>query len=246
NTMSGKVLLGFGGTIDVEIGWDAAVLTRLAADHGVTQAELSADVTITDERSLVVSILAFMRDGVGGERFVADEAALQSFQERFVTRTTLGGSGVRAALTLDTLGISSTVQLVSTNDMTRRLMPPLVETICIITHDSMHPHLIVQYPEGAVVRTKDLLVRAPQSNRLIYVNDPPNRDLVLSDELDRVAPSVSLLLVTGLNAMRDPELLEDRLERISEIVGAMPDDGCVIFEDAESHVPEVGARVHTA
>ena len=98
--MATKVLLGFGGNVDVEIAWDSATVSRLAEEHAITQAELDPDAEIRDERDLVISILGFLQDGTGGERF-ADAAALRSLPERFRRRNTLGGTGLRAALTMD-------------------------------------------------------------------------------------------------------------------------------------------------
>ncbi|SED94052.1 ADP-dependent glucokinase/phosphofructokinase [Ruania alba] len=241
--MTPEVLLGFGGNVDVEITWDDAVLTRLAAEHGIAQRELDTEVEITDERSLVISILAFVQAGQGGERFVADGETLGRFPEQFARRWTLGGTGIRAALTLRTLGVPSMVHLVSTNPIIRELLPTDVHRLSSATEDSLHPHLIVQFPRGARVRTERLDVTAPKANRLIYVNDPPNRDLVLSDKIDDVAPHLRVLLVTGLNSMQDPALVEDRLHRIAQVVDAMPDGGVVLFEDAGQHVAALGERV---
>ncbi|UFU08015.1 ADP-dependent glucokinase/phosphofructokinase [Ruania halotolerans] len=241
--MTPEVLLGFGGNVDVEITWDDAVLTRLAAEHGIASGELDTGVQITDQRSLVISILAFVQAGQGGERFVADADTLGTFPGLFQHRWTLGGTGIRAALTLRTLGVPSMVHLVSTNPIMRELLPEEIQRLSSATKDSLHPHLIVQFPRGARVHTDLLDVSAPKANRLIYVNDPPNRDLLLSDEIAQVAPHLGVLLVTGLNSMQDPVLVKDRLSRIAQVVEAMPDGGVVLFEDAGQHVAALGEQV---
>ncbi|WP_159620424.1 ADP-dependent glucokinase/phosphofructokinase [Ruania rhizosphaerae] len=244
--MTPEVLLGFGGNVDVEITWDDAVLTRLAVEHGITDDELDTAIEITDERSLVISILAFARAGHGGERFVASASVLETFPARFDHRWTLGGTGIRAALVMQTLGIPSMVHLVSTNDIMRDLLPAGVHCLSSASEDSLDPHVIVQFRQGARVRTDRLDVTAPKANRLIYVNDPPNRDLVLSDEIEQVAPSLNVLLVTGLNSMQDAGLVADRLRRIARVIDQMPDGGLVFFEDAGQHVPALGQQVLAA
>lgn len=240
------VLLGFGGMVDVEIDWDVDALASLADAHAITQADLDLHAPVVDARSLVASIVAFMQEGAGGERFVADASALDAVLSRFRHRWTLGGTGVRAALAMRALGVPSTVQLVSVDDTVRRLLPEGVEVVCSASEDSRHPHLIVQYPQGARVRTAGLDVTAPRANRLIYVNDPPNRELVLGDRLERMAPGVDVLLVSGLNTMQDERLLDDRIATIARILAAMPEHGVAVYEDAGYHVPEHGERVRAA
>ncbi|MFI9643159.1 hypothetical protein ACIG87_24420 [Micromonospora sp. NPDC051925] len=54
--------------------------------------------------------------------------------------------------------------------------------------DTCYPHLIVQYDQGLRVRANDLDVVAPFPNRLIYVNDPANSAMLLTDDLgDRLS-----------------------------------------------------------
>lgn len=241
--MTSRVLLGFGGNVDVEIVWNEHVLARLATEYEIRQEELDTSVRVVDERSLVVSILAFLASDQGGERYVADARVLTDFPENFEHRWTLGGSGIRAAMVLDRFDLSSQVHLVSTNPTVRRLLPATVTSINEVTEDSVHPHLIVQYPAGCTISTGLLTVGSGRHNRLIYVNDPPNERLELTPELESHGADLDLVLVSGLNSMQDPQLLEDRIQRIEGLLEAMPEHGLVIFEDAGQHVPELGARV---
>src|SRR5438128_689155 len=111
--MSTSYVLGLGGTVDYEIRWDSRVVEALALEYGIRAAELSVSVPIGSERDLLRTLLAFVRDGVGGERFVASSDIVEAFAARFERRITLGGTCVRAALAMDKLGIASTVHLVS-------------------------------------------------------------------------------------------------------------------------------------
>lgn len=241
--MTSSYLLGLGGTVDHEVVWDAAVLGALAAEHGVRRADADPDVEVRDLRDLVRSVLGFVATGRGGERFVADPAALTAFSARFRTHVTLGGTCVRAALALDRLGVPSTVHLVSIDDDVRRLLPVGVRHVCSASEDSTDPHVIVQIPAGARVRLPDGDVVATRSDRLIYVNDRPNRELVLDPGLGDLVAAADVVLVSGLNTVQDEATLDERLATVRRHLARRHPGTLVIFEDAGYHVPAHAARV---
>ncbi|WP_226532177.1 ADP-dependent glucokinase/phosphofructokinase [Microbacterium paraoxydans] len=227
-----KLVLGLGGTVDYELRWDSAVFDRLARVHGVRRHELTAANAIVDERSLLVAILALVAAGTGAERFVASSDVIEAFSAHFDYDVTLGGTGVRAGLVLDSLGIPSLQHLVSIDDNVRRLLPPGVSYVCSAPGDTLDPHLIVQYPVGARVRLIDAEILAPSANRLIFANDPPNRDMHLAAELGEELATASVFLVSGFNTMQDRVLLERRLDELVHAMESLPDDALVFYEDA--------------
>lgn len=241
--MSSELLLGLGGTVDAEIVWDAGVLEALAREHGITTADLDPAVPVDDERSLVISALAHLRESRGGERFVSSPEVLIRFAARFRHATTLGGTCVRAALAMARLGVASTVHLVSIDDTVRRLLPPEVSWVCSASADSSDPHVIIQYPAGATVRLADAELVARHPNRLIYVNDLPNRELVLVPELAELVARSRLFLASGFNTIQDAAILEDRLETVRAAIAARPAATVAVFEDAGSHDAAHGRRV---
>lgn len=244
--MSSELLLGLGGTVDYEIEWDAAVLEDVARAYGVSVAELDTATPVTDERSLVVSVLSFLREGRGGERFVPSTSVLEDFSARFRYATTLGGTCVRAALAMAQLGVSSTVHLVSIDDTVRRMLPPEVSYLSSATADSTDPHVIVQYPAGAVISVTDGEIVSPHPNRLIYVNDLPNRELVLSPELPALVARARVFLASGFNTIQDSAILDDRLTEAIRAIEGRPAGAVAIFEDAGSHDVSHGRRVRDA
>jgi ADP-dependent phosphofructokinase/glucokinase len=233
--MSHQLVLGLGGCVDFEVAWDPGLLEELARQHGISAAELNADVPVEDERSLLVSILAFVRDGVGGERFIASSRIAIDFASRSSCKVSLGGTCVRAALAIARLGVPSLVHLVSIDDNVRRLLAPGIDYLSSATRDTLDPHLIVQFPAGATVRLDGGTVRAAHPNRIIYVNDPPNRDLVLSPELPDALVGARAFLPAGFNVMRDPALLHDRLAFLQAAMARLPADAVVFYEDAGFH-----------
>ncbi|GGM43045.1 ADP-dependent glucokinase/phosphofructokinase [Microbacterium saperdae] len=227
-----QLVLGLGGTVDYELRWDSAVFDRLAFAHRVRRHELTASAPIVDERSLLVAVLALVAAGTGAERFVASSEVVEAFSSHFEYAVTLGGTGVRAGLVLDSLGIPSVQHLVSIDDNVRRLLPPGVSFVSSATEDTLDPHLIVQYPVGAHVRLMDADILSPSANRLIFANDPPNREMRLAPALGEALATASVFLVSGFNTMQDQDLLARRLDELQQAMRALPADALVYYEDA--------------
>jgi ADP-dependent phosphofructokinase/glucokinase len=237
------VVLGLGANVDHEVEWDAELLGELARLHDIRPDELDPEAPVRSERDLVRSVLGFLRSGAGGERYAAAPDVLTGFASRFPRRTTLGGTSVRAALAMRALGVRSTVHLVSVDDDVRRLLPAGVSYVSSGRADATHPHLIVQFPAGASVRVGAAEVRAPRGNRLIYVHDPANADLVLSPDLGRLLGAADVVLLSGFNSMRDEAALRSRLVELRGHLSARRPGGLVVYEDAGFHVPALSTVV---
>jgi sugar/nucleoside kinase (ribokinase family) len=237
-------VLGLGNCVDYELKLTAEVMEQLVRDYGISAGELTSPATVTDERDLVVSILSYVARGGGGEHFVASVEALSSFAGRFPHRTTLGGTAVRAGLVMARLGIPSTLHLVTVNDTVRRLLPPGISYISSGRSDTIYPHLIVQWDQG--LRAGNLGITAPSPNRLIYVNDPDNESMALSDDLGSLLHDASVVLLSNFNAMRDKDLLDRRLAALREHLRQIPPSAVTYFEDAAYHEPAFSRRVRAA
>jgi len=241
--MSTKLVLGLGGTVDYEIDWDSGVIEALIAEYAIRASELDQRVAVETERDLLVALLAFVRDGSGGERFVASSALVETFAARFRTRITLGGTCVRAAIGMRVLGITCTLHLVSIDDNVRRLLPEGCEYISSAQRDTTDPHLIVQFAQGARVDSGDIHLVAPHPNRVIFTNDPPNRELVLSAQLEDTLRDADVFMVSGFNVIQDAQTLETRLRELLSAMRRLPEHAVVFYEDAGYHVPELSALV---
>jgi ADP-dependent phosphofructokinase/glucokinase len=227
-----KLVLGLGGTVDYELRWDSAVLERLAGEHGVRTAELTTSASIDDERSLLVAVLALAAAGAGAERFVASSEVVERFAAHFDYEVTLGGTGVRAGLVLDSLGIPSVQHLVSIDDNVRRLLPDTITIVSSAVGDTLDPHLIVQYPAGARVRLVDSEIVSPHANRLIFADDPPNRNMAIAADLSDVLVDASAFLISGFNTMQDHDLLVRRLGELLTAMARLAAGALVYYEDA--------------
>ena len=235
--MTGRIVLGLGGTVDYELEWDAAAFQRLVDDHGIHLAEVEEDPpsVVADGRGVVVAILRSMRRARGCECYVEDKEQLLAFGARFGHEVTLGGTCVRAALAMSRIGVDSTVHLVSISDEVRRRLPAGVAWTCSAEEDSLDPHVIVQYPRGASVRLADATIVAGRPNRVILVNDEPNERMVLSRELPAVLREASAVLVSGLNTMKSADELRARLAELAGMLRDVPRAVPVVYEDAGFH-----------
>ena len=236
-------VLGLGGTVDYELRWDTAVLDRLALEHRVRRHELTTTAPIIDERSLLVAIIAFLASGSGAERFVASSEVIERFVSHFDYDITLGGTGVRAGIALDRLGIGSIQHLVSIDENVRRLLPPSISYVSSAVEDTLDPHLIIQYPAGARARMLDGEVVSPAPNRLIFANDPPNREMAIAADLPAALADASAFLISGFNTMQDHELLERRLDELEQAMRSLPDGALVFYEDAGFYVRDYAETV---
>ncbi|MBK9157576.1 MAG: hypothetical protein IPM11_05535 [Micropruina sp.] len=241
--MKHDLVLGLGGCVDYEIEWDPGVIENLVARLGIGPGELDRGTEVIDERSLVVSLLAFVRDGVGGERALASSDIGRRFAELFGYRVTLGGTCVRAALAIAQLGVPSTVHLVSIDENVRRLLPAEVGYLSSASHDTLDPHVIVQFPEGARIRVGDDVIVSPSANRVIYVDDPPNREMVLSPRLPDLLEQARAFLACGFNVMLDPDKVRDRIAFLQSAMTRLPADALVFYEDAGFHDPSMRAVI---
>jgi ADP-dependent phosphofructokinase/glucokinase len=241
-----KIALGFGNNIDYEIVWDSRVFEDLIAQYDIYADELDINRVINCERDFVVSILSFLNVGHGGERFVASSAIIENFSQRFESKVTLGGTSVRAAVAMRKLGYTSALHLVTINDHVRKLIPQDSPYVCSNKTDSSYPHLIVQFGKDTRVRANDIDICTSQANRLIYHSDDDNINMSLNEDFANLITDAKVLLVSGFNAMQSEALLTNRLGSLLSIIGNLPEDALVFYEDAGFYEPRFCQVIYRA
>ena len=241
-TDASRVLLGLGNTVDLELRWDSEVVAGLVREHRLDEVDAAPEV-VTTEADLVRSLLDHLESGDGGEHYVASVDALAAFAAHFEARPTLGGTNVRAALAMRPLGRTSTVHLVSTGPVTHDLLPDDLRTISSARGDTLDPHVIVQFPAGASVAVGDRTIVTPRANRVIYVNDRPNAELVVADEFGEVAARADVVLVSGLNSIQDVDLLDARLADLRRHLARRRPGAVAVYEHGAFHVAGCGDLV---
>jgi sugar/nucleoside kinase (ribokinase family) len=244
--VASRVVLGLGGCVDYALRLSSSTLQHLAIEYQIRNRELDLSVPVTDERNLIISVLAHMKRGAGGEHFAASQETLHGFASRFPGRMSLGGTSVRAALAMSRLGVLSTLHLVSLNDHVRRLLPSSCDYISSARTDTLYPHVVVQYDQGTRIRVGDIDIKTPFPNRLIYVNDPANASLALSEQLGSVLRDAGIFLISGFNTMQDPDALAERLSTLRQHMQHLPPEALVYYEDAAFHRSTFRSRVRDA
>ena len=212
-------------------------MQELALGYQVGAAELDSDIAIHCERDLVVSILAFMRAGAGGERFVASSDIIERFAARFKKAITLGGTSVRAAIAMRKLGYTSALHLITQNEHVRRLIPADSPFVCSNEHDTLHPHLIVQFDTDDRVRAGDIDTCADRPNRLIYHCNADRIAMKISPDFAGLIGEAQVLLISGFNAMQSESLLLERLATLERVLDALPSSAHVFLEDGGYYAP---------
>ena len=235
--MSEKIALGFCNNVDYEIVWNDEVFQDLVANCQIRADELHSGGPIKDERDLVISILSFMSSAGGGERFVASSELIENFAGRFEKKITLGGTSVRAAIAMRTLGHTSALHLITQNDHVRRLIPADSPYVCSNDCDSSYPHLIVQYPQGAYIRAGDIDIRARTPNRLIYHCNADRIALNLNEDFADLITDAEVMLISGFNAIQSERVLETRLRAVSKMLDRLSSDATVFLEDSAYYDP---------
>ena len=242
--MKAKVALGFGNNVDYEIVWNAKIFEKLIVRYNIRDEELDISRTIESVRDFVISILAFVKLGIGGERFVSSSQVIEEFSQHFEKKITLGGTSVRAAIVLRKFGFKSALHLVTINEHVRRLIPHDSDYVCSNTEDSSYPHLIVQFDKDTRIQANNIRILAGQSNRLIYHSDDDNIRMNLNEDFSELITDVKVLMVSGFNAMQSEELLHNRLKSILRIMESLPEDVLVYYEDAGFYNPQFSHLIH--
>jgi len=239
------IICGLGNTVDYEIVWDSEVFARLISEYDIGKDELLPTRTVDSERDLIIVIAAYLQGGTGGEHRLSGSRIVEDFAARFSTRVTLGGTGVRAGIALASLGIPTVQHLVSINRHTRELLPNSIRVISAQASETFYPHLIVQYPQGARIKIGDREIIAPQANRLIFGDDPPNRELPLSKELPEALSLAKVFLISGFNTMSVPDILNKRLDTLSTAMDHLPENALIYYEDAAFYRPDFAEIVRS-
>jgi Archaeal ADP-dependent phosphofructokinase/glucokinase len=202
-----KEIAAVGCTVDYELVWDSSVIENLIKEYAVYDADLKQPDELDTERKLIISILSFMKEEVGSNRSIV-ENVLFEFVSRMQKKTTLGGTGTRAAYALEKFDISCILHGNTQNKYTRALLPKTCEYMCSSGKDTLYPHVIIQYTSQSVIHANDIDIRPSRANRLIYSNDKASeRPSFNPDFFEKRIIGVNVLHVNCFESVVDQEIL---------------------------------------
>ncbi|MDR2020297.1 MAG: hypothetical protein LBQ14_05960 [Treponema sp.] len=231
-----KIALGLGNNIDYEFAWNSPVLEDLIARLHIRADELG-DVPVEDLRSLIISILNFVKNSRGGQRFLQRPELVEDFAKWFNYTVSIGGTCPRSAIAMSKLGYPSRLHLVTDNEHVRRFLPEEAVGFFSSGRESIYPHLIIQYDRDIVIDAGDIHIRTSRANRIIYDNDLDNAIMKLNPAFFDNAEHIQVCLISGFNTIRDRDLLINRLDQLGDLLKGLPREVRIFYEDAGFYEP---------
>lgn len=227
-----NIALGLGNNIDYEVLLTADVFQKIVTPLNISEHDIRQIEFITTEKELVSSILYFLKTGKGGEQRVKDISVINSFTSKVPYKITIGGTAPRAGIAMAKLGYKSFLHLVTINDFVRKLLPVETQFVCSNSTDSLYPHLVIQFLQGLTVHCHNVSVTTKRANRIIFTNDADNALMRINPVFFEKNNDVDILLLSGLNAVQDLDLLKQRLVFITECLDKYCKNTKIYYEDA--------------
>ncbi len=227
-----NISLGFGNNTDYELDWDTETIVKLIKKFDIKNTEITQKTLIDNERDLLIGMLYFLKNNMGGECSVIKSSILDTFASHFNYKVTIGGTGPRAAIAMNTIGYKSNLHLVVMNDKLKKLIPKSVKYICSNKNVTYDIHLIFQYPKNINFCVNDIKISTTRENRIIIGNNDVNSIMNLSQTyFDEYVKNSKVLMISGFNTMTDITLLSKRLDFIEKNIKNL-NDITVFYEDA--------------
>jgi len=227
-----RIALGLNNCIDYEIQWDSGVLEALVEENDIHRSDVRRYSEVKSLRELICSLLYQMEAGEGIGCKVSDMDIVFEYSDSFTFRKTLGGTGVRAAITIRKFGYRSILHLVSQSDDVRALLPEGCEYYCAVDHDADYPHLIIQFPVGAEIRVNDIHIVTKRANRVMYFNDEGIMTLPLTEEFFKAAGNCNTLLLGGFTSVSDPKRGMEQAMKAVEYINRHISDAVIYYESS--------------
>lgn len=154
----------------------------------------------------------------------------------------LGGTALRVANILAKAHMPSLLHCAFDFEE-KSTLDPLIKVIVNPDAPKGSFHPILQFQKGVTVTIDNQSFTALTSNRMILNHNPALKMLSLAPEFFEQLPSCSALLLSGLNAIHDPKILQARIaEIVSHLIKVSPELP-VVYEDGHFHIPELRTQV---
>jgi ADP-dependent phosphofructokinase/glucokinase len=231
--MGDKIAMGFHSAIDYELKWNVDVITALAVRYKIYNNELNMNIPIHSERDLILSALAHIRAGVGGEFIPETNDICKQFADHFQYTQTVGGTATRAAIAISKVGYESALSMCCSNQNILKSLPPEVHYFLNVTNGSqeVYPHVILSYPAKEHIHANDIEIITSRANRLMYSNDTDAKNMIVSTEFASRLRDVKAFLLGCFSEVVDFDILKARMFSTKELLRSLNDDSWVMLED---------------
>ena len=221
---------GYTSNLDLICKANAEDLSRLISEaipEGVDYTALRPKAAVENLRDLAEGLVYYSSRGLGSELMLENPKMLEG---RFPTHEAIGGSAAQATLACAAVGCEALLHLSDGSPAVRKLMARDEVKLVALDGSLTTPkdyyemqdaetHWILQFQRGAQVHGRDFSYEIPLSNRMIVAENTINRLVLLRQEYLRYiedhATEVTSQLISGYNAIRDPENLKDRVANIA-------------------------------
>lgn len=232
--MGEKIALGFHTCVDYELHWDTEVMEALIRKFDIHDNELRIEPESDSERMLLISCLAHMKSGTGGEIVPAEATICNDFAEHFSYKVTLGGTATRAAIALHCLGYRSVLQTSCYNKHVAQLIPSGIQVVPGVApnENDIYPHIILQYAGGIRIHANDIDFVTPRENRILISRDMTSLNIpVLPKTFGPMLSDTEVILLGCFSQVLDWDILKDRVKKTKELLTYLPKDAVVVLED---------------
>lgn len=233
--MSEDIFLGFSNNLDYEIKWNQLTINELILDFKISSGDLGFPSRIKSVRDILITIANSVRESRGGEFYVENINVIYEFSTFFNFSKTLGGTAIRAGIALNLMQKNSTIYLSSFSELFKELLP-ITPSYVFEKHDQhVFPHLIIQFPQSASCRLLDREIVSKKPERLIFVHDPINENILINKDLIDLSKQYNSFLISGLNTLKDRDLIHQNLDALEEIFKLLPVETFIFYEHAGYH-----------
>ncbi len=231
--MGEKIALGFHTCIDYELTWDDVIIKDLIKKYNIYDGEITTDLLIDSERTLIIAILGHMKQNIGGEMIPSDSKIIEDFAERFQYNITVGGTATRAALSIQKLGYSSAIQICCFNEHIQRLLPKEVHYYSSVGEGqkTVYPHVVLQYPANLHICINDIDFTTSRPNRIMFSRDIDSLNIQISEDFAPYIKNAEVFLISCFSEVLDFEILKDRMVKTQNLLKHLPQNALVVMED---------------
>ncbi|QHA93660.1 ADP-dependent glucokinase/phosphofructokinase [Bacillus sp. N1-1] len=250
---SGKMpAMGYTSNLDIICEFQIDILNKLLDEYmqGDDLSTMKASKVIKTVQEFICTIVYFCGKGIGGEVDIEETEIIDKF---FSTKYGMGGTATQAAMALEAIGCPSIIHLTDdSKEVCNILYSPhiytvssnedLIHTNQVTSKAKQEIHYIIQFKKGDVIRLLDQELVIPVSNRLILTKITVNETVPFSkpyfNYIERNAKDISSNVLSSFNAIKDKEVLQERLEFVKRHIKkykAINESGVVFFEDAHYH-----------